>query len=298
MPYPGEITIDDEFWYFAGWVDTYSGEYIDYSIRVYRDYDFVAQIKRPDLQIFHVNDENAQIFESESRIEITVPDKTVLNYDFDNKFDVSQNCEYELYYNASLTDQLVGKNLYYNDEVEFNLFVKLTNTETNNYRVYTLHLVRNYKVWIRYLDEDGSFIDKEEIQCAKQYVITKTIPGKIGKYFISWTLEKDSWDRIYETPVDATHDVDLYASYDPIFYSIYFDPDGGTYAPDVYNDNVAVVYGENYTLPVPTKDGFEFIGYFMNGEQITDNLGKSLEPWPIGTTEAQIFYAIAHYQAI
>ena len=42
-------------------------------------------------------------------------------------------------------------------------------------------------------------------------------------------------------------------------------------------NKVTLTFGENFTLPVPVREGYTFGGWFLiDGTQITDGEGKSL----------------------
>lgn len=44
-----------------------------------------------------------------------------------------------------------------------------------------------------------------------------------------------------------------------------------------------ITYGEMYELPIPTKTGYEFLGWYYRGQQVTGSDGKSLEPYTFDT---------------
>lgn len=59
-----------------------------------------------------------------------------------------------------------------------------------------------------------------------------------------------------------------------------------------------VRYGEDYELAVPTRDGYVFVGWSLKENDfdselvITDNLGKSLQPWSFNEEESVSVYPI------
>ena len=67
----------------------------------------------------------------------------------------------------------------------------------------------------------------------------------------------------------------LVAKWDTNKYTISLDPNGGSISQTTYT----VVYGSNFTLPIPTNSFGAFKGWYLNGEKITDNAGASLAPW-------------------
>lgn len=67
----------------------------------------------------------------------------------------------------------------------------------------------------------------------------------------------------------------LVAKWDANKYTISLDPNGGSISQTTY----IVVYGSNFTLPIPTNSFGAFKGWYLNGEKITDNTGASIAPW-------------------
>lgn len=67
----------------------------------------------------------------------------------------------------------------------------------------------------------------------------------------------------------------LVAKWDANKYTISLAPNGGSISQTTYT----VVYGSNFTLPIPTNSFGAFKGWYLNGGKITDNTGASLAPW-------------------
>ena len=74
------------------------------------------------------------------------------------------------------------------------------------------------------------------------------MPKKVGFAF-------DGWDFDFDQPL--TSDTTVSAKWKPATYTITFDTKGG----ELPSTTMTVVYGENVTLPVPTKTGFVFTGW-------------------------------------
>ncbi len=53
---------------------------------------------------------------------------------------------------------------------------------------------------------------------------------------------------------------------------------GGEFAEGT-NKNVSLKYNQEYTLPVPQKDNYRFLGWYQGDVKLTDAEGKSLTPW-------------------
>ncbi len=84
------------------------------------------------------------------------------------------------------------------------------------------------------------------------------------KYYNESTRKYEEY--IYSTPVQ--HDIKLYQTYKP--YAIEADLDEGTLSEKL----TVVPYTENATLPTPTKEGYDFLGWqWENGKYFSDITG-------------------------
>ena len=70
-----------------------------------------------------------------------------------------------------------------------------------------------------------------------------------------------------------TADVTLTAKWTPVEYSISYDLNGGTLPEGTANPKIFTAESGEITLPTPTRDVFDFIGWFNNenfeGDPIT-----------------------------
>jgi len=96
---------------------------------------------------------------------------------------------------------------------------------------------------------------------------TLPVPTRTGHTFNGWYNGKDlmpltgTWD--------IANDVTLVASWTANTYTITFDVNGGeNLDPNTQN----ITFGESYTLPEPTRNGFTFLGWF-NGLDLIDLTG-------------------------
>ena len=88
-------------------------------------------------------------------------------------------------------------------------------------------------------------------------------PTKEGYEFLGWTLTEESADYVTEVSSLSTGDVTVYAKWskNPVFSTITYNLDGGvnpTNAPSQYEE------GKELTLPTPTKEGYEFLGWTLS----------------------------------
>ena len=88
-------------------------------------------------------------------------------------------------------------------------------------------------------------------------------PTKDGYVFAGWYLDETFAGEAVTTVVGAGK---YYAKWEQATYAITFELDGGEC------DNLPTEYAINQTttLPVPTKEGFEFVGWLLDGEVVTE----------------------------
>lgn len=85
------------------------------------------------------------------------------------------------------------------------------------------------------------------------------------------------FSETFRALADKDGALNVYAHYKPKEYTAELDADGGT----LEENTCQVAYGGVYTLPIPVKEGFAFLGW---GEE-TDELGKSFLPWTYAYTK-------------
>ena len=130
---------------------------------------------------------------------------------------------------------------------------------------------------ITYVLDEGIFnedvVDKYE---ENKGLETLPVPSKEGYEFKGWYLEDELVTSIKST---INKDVTLVAKWEKIIklYTITYVLNGGYFTQEVvkeYNENEGLE-----TLPTPEKDGYIFLGWFLNGnviENISANLNKNV----------------------
>ena len=96
--------------------------------------------------------------------------------------------------------------------------------------------------------------------------VTLQTPTKTGYTFDGWYTASTGGNKV-NTTYKPTNDITLYARWTANQYKITFDGNGATGIPASKD----VTYGEKYgELPTPTKDGFEFDGWYKeDGTKVT-----------------------------
>ncbi len=101
----------------------------------------------------------------------------------------------------------------------------------------------------------------KRVRYGKTYGYLPT-PTRDGYDFEGWYTEaKDGVEIVSTDTVDFTSDVTLYAHWSVVTYQVKFDANGG----EVDVEFLDVAYNDTYgELPVPTRDGYEFDGWYTS----------------------------------
>ena len=132
-------------------------------------------------------------------------------------------------------------------------------TKTYNFVIEVVGL--NYQ--INY-ELDGGILPSDAITSYQEGVgAILPIPSKDGYEFLGWSLATTSTKYITEISANQSGDVTLEAKWSkiPVFATISYNLDGGKNpenAPSEYEE------GKTLTLPVPEKDGYDFLGWTLS----------------------------------
>ena len=98
---------------------------------------------------------------------------------------------------------------------------------------------------------------------------TLETPTKEGYTFAGWYFENTYQNKLDEnTVLKEAHDHTIYAKWEANTYTITYDYDGG----EESNKNQEVIYNTSIgTLPVTKKEGYTFLGWYLEDKLITDN---------------------------
>ena len=114
--------------------------------------------------------------------------------------------------------------------------------------------LKNYLV--QFVDLEGNIISAQLIP--EGYDAVAPTPPEIPGYeFVSWTGNY----------LDVTSNLVIYGAYEALTYQLIFDSQGGSLC-----ESLSFNYGDNITLPIPSKNGYTFKGWFKgidnNSEQL------------------------------
>ena len=98
--------------------------------------------------------------------------------------------------------------------------------------------------------------------------ITLKDPVKTGYTFAGWYKAEDfTGGAVTKITQGSTGDITLYAKWEPVNYTITYELEGGTNAPE--NPASYNVESETITLEAPTKDKYDFKGWYKDAEFTT-----------------------------
>ena len=112
--------------------------------------------------------------------------------------------------------------------------------------------------------------------------------SKDGYTFDGWYSDSSYTTKV-EKVINITEPLTLYAKWVPKNYTVTLNTVGG----EVLKNTATVTYDSDYTLEVPTRLGYTFLGWYdgtgNSAVAYTDETGKSLSNWTL--TEGKTLYA-------
>lgn len=126
--------------------------------------------------------------------------------------------------------------------------------------------------YVMTFNANGGECDTESLTLTYNQSYTLPTPTRVGYTFAGWYhgLEK------YENDIwTGTQDVTLSANWIANEYTLTYNANGG----NLLDKQHTVIYENTYTLSVPTRTGYTFMGWFIDDFKITDASGNSLNNW-------------------
>ena len=148
-------------------------------------------------------------------------------------------------------------------------YIMLENENGDLAEVYTLTIYRSYAVTVSYYNHKDVLVYSDTAYTGYEYELNYdyTTPGYT---FNSWTENGIT----YQSRV-LWDDMALHAKMTANSYIVFLNAEGGTLTPS----RVDVIYDAEYVLPVPERQGYTFLGWYIDEKQLTDKSGQSLSAW-------------------
>jgi len=191
-----------------------------------------------------------------------------------DKVQCSKNSVWKLYYDKMgqieiPTKIAASKNGFLQDGD--NIFYIVINSQNGTcMNTYQLTIHRSYAVNLSYYD-GNKILYTEKVLTGGEHTITY-IPNLIGYNFIGW--QTANGENV--SSVTLWNSIALYANKVEISFDVLLDVNGGE---EIENVNINLTYGESAKIIVPTREHYDFLGWFVGDLAVTDNEGKTLNNW-------------------
>lgn len=204
-----------------------------------------------------------------------------------NKIHVSVGSTWKLYFDSLGQTEIptkiaTGKNgeLQNGDNIFYIVVNSKDNTLSNTYKI-VIH--RRYFVNVSYID--GTKVLKSESTLSGNTYAINYYPSITGYIFNGWKL-KDGTKVTEFTPWENTN---LYVDKSAIYYNAILDVNQGD---PLENNALSFYYGETLSLPIPTRSGHTFLGWFVGETAFTDVNGVTFSTWTVANPEV----IVAHWE--
>ena len=157
-----------------------------------------------------------------------------------------------------------------------NIFYIVVNSQDGTYtNTYQLTIHRSYAVNLYYCD-GRAVLNTEKVLTGVEYTLNY-VPNILGYTFNGW--KNNLGESV--TTITIWESTALYVDKAAISFTVSLDVNGGD---KIQNSVVNLVYGETTTLVVPTREHYNFVGWFVGNVAITDNEG-TLNNWNFAIPE-------------
>ncbi len=154
-------------------------------------------------------------------------------------------------------------------------YIMLTEENGDLACVYTLTIHRRHMTTVRYYNKDRELIQTQSVSTGYEF-------DPDFEYFADgYTFQYWAEDGAQYQPRLLLDELELYAYVTPNEYKVVLDANGG----EVSVTQQTVVYDSDYTLAVPEKTGYSFLGWFLDDTAYTDAEGQSYSVWKIADGE-------------
>lgn len=151
---------------------------------------------------------------------------------------------------------------------EYTTLFEFTTMPLNGAKVYAKWEKLSYKLIFH--SNGGTYIP-ESIHLFGDAITEPNAPVKEGFDFDGWYTDANLTNKFTFSTMPA-QDIHLYAKWTPITYTITFDSQGGSLV-----EPISTGYGMSIQLPTPEKEGFVFVGWFLD-EGFTQSFTSATMP--------------------
>ena len=206
----------------------------------------------------------------------TAVSNDTVKFTFYDKIKVSDNCVWSLHLDSAALDSLTINSKTINLEIGDNIYyILVKTTDGKNVKLYTVNVRRKPIYTVTFKNFDSSIFKKVYIEEGLKISEPETKPSREGYIFINWI-----WD--FSKAIES--DKIITPKFSPIDYTITYYLNGGVNNP--LNPAKYNIENQSLNLYAPTKDGYNFIGWYNNNgciqnkiEIVESNSLSNIELW-------------------
>lgn len=185
---------------------------------------------------------------------------------------VSDGATWKLYSDSD-GEQEIGNKVAAGDSGELDnganiFYITVSSAVGDISNTYELTIYRHYSVEVNY--SVGDEVVRREVLTDGETPIAAPY-GEEGYTFSGWLNP----DGSKYSPSPVYEDITLFADIAANEYTVTLDADGG----DIVIGEEKVTYDSPFTLPVPTRTDYKFLGWYYGAIAMTDGNGESLNAW-------------------
>jgi len=185
-------------------------------------------------------------------------DNNVETFSFINKVNVPKNATWSIYSDISGKVEIPTKTIECN--IGDNYVYLLVNNQRESIGFYKVDVYRYHMYTVSFNTNGGNNIKSQRVQ-EESFASKPNDPSKRGYTFSGWD---------YDFSRAIVSNLTINASWSLNSYTVTLDPNGG----EISKTSVEISYGtyctnDNGVFPIPTRTGYDFIGWSYNGRIIT-----------------------------
>ena len=227
--------------------------------------------------------ENAEVDFSTSAVKMLV-NKSIRSVNLSTAVNVSLGSSWKLY---TADSNLIATKLANLKDGENIFLIVVTSSDGLYDNTYTLTIYKSFEISVEYYGVYNNLIKTETTDTGYEYNVDYT-PQITGYTFNHWKSHDTPITKF--TPYD---NISLYADCTANEYVFRFNINGGD---ELMNNTQLVVFDSSYVLPIPTRIGYTWLGWYRGETQITDVNGVSLENSKIDAdTEIKALWEVNTY---
>lgn len=231
------------------------GDYIIYvkvSKQDYEDYIFTFKISivdtSADFDGFTQEEENLFTYKASSNLE-TFDIASVITL-------ADQNAKYKIYSDEDLLNEVPANALPLNAGGGTSVFYLQVYFESNSLsRIYRIEISQAYSYQVNFYFKDEVI---ENIKVEENMTVSAPDFSREGYNISGWKVN----DETVSFPLTINEDTDIYADYSLVDYNLSFTLNGGQI---ITSKTTYTIEDEDFTLPLPTKEGYDFLGWSGSG---------------------------------